>query len=1526
MPLDLKDAARLGALQRVTQRQRFKTVTGLTTATEAGTKFPLLCDPMKLNELGPGVPLYFLFLRYVSLVLIGCCFLYIFVVVGYMYQSETQGRDGVGSYSPERLTSLHDMRRWSMGSVRGGCGNASYKLWPETTSIGDTKQDFKDNGTSWPSWPLMGNRSASRDMQKFTSAARGPWHSTGSFSFYPADMPKAQQEDHVCPNLIFNSSLLDSIFKPGTGALVGGICRMPGAATMCHGGICRTVQDVSCHNDMPWWESDSSDGDKSFATDRSSIPNRSHTSNASVSPHSANRSNTSNTTDRSVRHVLFATEDGFWAMASLLGGQSLTQLESMIRIHNVPLLAKSKTQHAGLLPSYAKWDGAAVHWDERDGSRDIEMGRRSREAALSLYEHNRAEYCNDRHFEQLGIAAVTCSSVAEPCAGCESSGWPMVGGHDVPEDVNTLIISCLCMILFCATLPILRRMSSNKAQLAAGRTLSVDRYTVFLSGLPSSLDDLDETRIADFLETTLDELHTNSLPSNELATNELIETNDVATNDLACGEDAFNKVMASQGSENWAQEMVRVASLASAEAECEQVTVASQGSFKPDCAEVPKERSDHHVVRITFVFRLRRLFSLLSREQRAADMTERMTTIIADLEGDLLEATLKLDARQWYNHCCLALRKFFVQRSLDGAKKTKESWKANRMKCLNKAFQEQKNLRVTGAFVTFEHEVAARRAMTVFAPATRIWQRRRDVPKFDKIHLIGASGAPEPSDILWENIGESKVVIVLCRVFGILVCLSLMAVVSFLIYSLKRAKGSKSVPDEVKGIAMLVEDNILKYLWKYLPDNALNYSVGPAVIFADIALRELVHLSVGLELRRSRTHAAASAMWKHTAASIFNSALVCLFVHAEMDDMSGSCEKNWYLGGNLVEDALAICSSSMIITPFILFLSPWGNSPIMSRLKILAVNPRSSRITQEQLNELYGGVEYRMGYRYASAFKTIFLTLLYAPLVPVVLPMGTVSICLQYWADKVCLIRTARRPPFAGTKNAFKAMHILPFILLPIPLLTIFLMRGTTLWPLKNLGRWIEPCIFPGDKWTRDIFALQIYLLTPVLVVAILASINLSWLAILELCRAVLRFCRFIGRTLWMLMRWMLWASTCGKCWIPPPEKEKIFVDYKAELADSVSYYNAQNFFVEKYHTCNPVYRALPESLNPDILCEPTDDADDDPDGPPHGTRPSHWGTRTANLDRTNGKAVGIQEALRLLLVEDGGDDEDAHGLDESLDAEALGEQSERLDVSQVNSEKAQQRWRKVKMGVNLSGKLGLLAKDAQQNREESFSQDDAVGRITGEDSLRSERKGSAVPKFGLFSALRKHQVEEDALLKGGDQKSKARKRGLTDWDEGGDEDGDDVSDNKAQSLMSGVFKLPSFGLRKPGSEQRIGAGDIADARASVASRIQGIERPSVGPSSLRPSLIQGERSSVVPKNRLIPPGVRFEDQRNSLNSSRHSAVGQPSEIELEVADRDVEQALPFYSAMSSNAPSTVDQPVVVGPDLTGPDTSDSEM
>jgi len=616
------------------------------------------------------------------------------------------------------------------------------------------------------------------------------------------------------------------------------------------------------------------------------------------------------------------------------------------------------------------------------------------------------------------------------------------------------------------------------------------------------------------------------------------------------------------------------------------------------------ERGAHHIVKVTFVFRLGRLIGLLSREKRSREMAARMKVIAEDLQeeesAELQRQSSESAGRTWSRWLVESLRSARVRYELRSARYREKWYERDRNRCLEHLGQEKKTLQITGAMVTFEHAVAAQRAVEAFRGGLCARRGGARPPRFQG-HGLTVWPAPEPSDVIWQNFGEPETKVVLLRTLAALLLLSVMAVMCGVVYSLTRVKLTAAL------------QQASSFVWRLV-----FRAMGPAIVFTDIALREVVAKGVELECPRSAAQAAVSAMWKHTAVAIFNSALACLLVHTETDEHARTCEVNWYLSGNLLDNAMAICTSNMLMTPFLLLFSPWGNNPVKSRLLLRFLDPKRSHKTQREVNEIASGVEYRLAYRYASTIKTIFVTLLFAPLAPTVVPAGLACLALQYWADKVCLLRTARRPPWQDTSLGQHAAFAIPLVLVPVPLLTVFLLRGTA---VENLLAWARPCVagvWDSEHHEPQRLGVQLYVLSPVIAMAVALCVYggvATALKVLEFLWSAIRCCLVLA---FEILRMLLYCLACGRLCRDRPDYERVskrvtkFRSKSREDGSSMSYYIAQSFLPIKYHMANPVYTVLPEEVNPEIIDEPEPDDGDSrrTDGGPGETR--HMSFRAA--------------------------------------------------------------------------------------------------------------------------------------------------------------------------------------------------------------------------------------------------------------------------------------------------------------------------
>jgi hypothetical protein len=402
-------------------------------------------------------------------------------------------------------------------------------------------------------------------------------------------------------------------------------------------------------------------------------------------------------------------------------------------------------------------------------------------------------------------------------------------------------------------------------------------------------------------------------------------------------------------------------------------------------------------------------------------------------------------------------------------------------------------------------------------------------------------------------------------------------------------------------------------------------------------------------------------MWKMTAASIINVSILGFMVHVAIDpDMGDSQEKNWYVKGGLAHDVILIGMTNVFVTPFIGLLSPW-NIPFY--LKRLTVSPLHSRMSQEDLVDLYGGSEFRLAYRYSAVFKTLFFTLLYAPLAPaVLLPFGVCTLMAQYCVDKFHLIRLSRRPPWQGHHLHRAACQMLPLLLMVIPLCTPFLLRGTS---LNQLAEWSRSCRLTGISHTwRGWSDTRLYLWLPIALGLIVAFGKGGYKACYTLPHASVRCVTSICSLLFScLIRGVLCLASFGMLvWADAAEEQRVGLHMRQQV-NPISYYKVQKHLSAKYRLSNPLYLSLPSRANPTEL----HDANDEKMFKNGGSSPirSNSGRLAAsqrfNQDLVVGTSTGIslRSALKQVVENQFEDGEEEVGASMSAQPSFFGQRSD---------------------------------------------------------------------------------------------------------------------------------------------------------------------------------------------------------------------------------------------------------------------------
>ena len=71
-----------------------------------------------------------------------------------------------------------------------------------------------------------------------------------------------------------------------------------------------------------------------------------------------------------------------------------------------------------------------------------------------------------------------------------------------------------------------------------------------------------------------------------------------------------------------------------------------------------------------------------------------------------------------------------------------------------------------------------------------------------------------------------------------------------------------------------------------------------------------------------------------------------------------------------------------------------------------------------------------MAQRYANYMKTIFICFIFAPIFPLGLVIGLISIIIQYWTDKIIFLRRDSHPPQIGAGLSNTIIQWMPFLIL----------------------------------------------------------------------------------------------------------------------------------------------------------------------------------------------------------------------------------------------------------------------------------------------------------------------------------------------------------------------------------------------------------------------------------------------------------------------------------------------------------------
>lgn len=254
-------------------------------------------------------------------------------------------------------------------------------------------------------------------------------------------------------------------------------------------------------------------------------------------------------------------------------------------------------------------------------------------------------------------------------------------------------------------------------------------------------------------------------------------------------------------------------------------------------------------------------------------------------------------------------------------------------------------------------------------------------------NVIVCKKAPEPSDIIWENLGISTVQWIKRRLFTFL------------------------------GVAMVVGISFgtilgLLYAQDYVGSRSFVLSLGISgfILAINLVISSTLRFFVQLEDHKTYTSFHTSLAKKLSYAQFFNTALITFLVSGFIKDENLWDENGMYF------NVFWILLINIIAPPLNALLNPMD---FWKWLKTWLIRWRILKVTQKQAHAAFENPEMDIAWKYSVIFKTIALAMFYFPLVPMGLFFSLIALAFQFIVDKWLFLKRYGRPSSIGPGLAY---------------------------------------------------------------------------------------------------------------------------------------------------------------------------------------------------------------------------------------------------------------------------------------------------------------------------------------------------------------------------------------------------------------------------------------------------------------------------------------------------------------------------
>lgn len=324
------------------------------------------------------------------------------------------------------------------------------------------------------------------------------------------------------------------------------------------------------------------------------------------------------------------------------------------------------------------------------------------------------------------------------------------------------------------------------------------------------------------------------------------------------------------------------------------------------------------------------------------------------------------------------------------------------------------------AYVTFETpEQAAfikKKLKKTFEQKMKAFFLRKGY-KFGEEHfyhknLIEVERAPEPNDIIWENLGTSWLEKFKLQWWTAFYTFLVLLVCFFCIFGLTYIQRFLTDPDDPKVTGTFTPGLI----------NALG------AIFISVVnylLNFVIKRFASMEKHLTMTGYDSSIASKKVVAQFLNTAVIYIIISW----LFGS----WTDNTGLINQLRNICISTIVINSALFAFDPLYVLRLWQRRNVIK-NTAKSMMTQSEAHALFEDPSLDIPNLYSGVINVMLFSAFYATLEPFVVLFGIATLSFYYWIFKVLLLRRSSIPVELGKKIAYDMIEVAEYVPLAMAL------------------------------------------------------------------------------------------------------------------------------------------------------------------------------------------------------------------------------------------------------------------------------------------------------------------------------------------------------------------------------------------------------------------------------------------------------------------------------------------------------------